>query len=118
MGLLVVGAGYLVVKAVFNTDFVHSMDDKFGDQHLKTTVALVELHKLRYGRYPATLKDLNFTGEWDKIALQSVRYTCNPEGTAYYLEVSRGWMSKPTFVMPTEFWRGTGYSEAVKPASP
>lgn len=88
----------------------------FGDQHLKTTVALLELHKVRYGKYPASLRDLTFTGQWDQIALQSVSYYTNPDRSAYYVEVERGWMGRPTMKMPEEFWKGTGYSEALKPA--
>lgn len=46
---------------------------------------------------------------------QNVRYDPNPEGTAYYIEVNRGWIGKPSFKMPDEFWRGTGYTESLKP---
>jgi hypothetical protein len=50
------------------------LDNQFGDhQHLKTTVALLALHKVRYGKYPDSLADLKFTGLWDQIALQRVR---------------------------------------------
>jgi hypothetical protein len=38
-------------------------DNMFGDQHLKTAVALIELHKVRYGKYPDSLRDLRFTGQ-------------------------------------------------------
>jgi hypothetical protein len=55
------------------------LGNEFGDQHLKTTVALVELHKVRYGKYPDSLSDLKFTGQWDQIALQSVRYYPNAD---------------------------------------
>jgi len=90
-------------------------DNMFGDQHLKTAVALIELHKVRYGRYPDSLRDLKFTGQWDQIALQSVRYDPNPDRTAYYIEVERGWIGKPDLNMPDEFWKGTGYSAALRP---
>ena len=113
-----IGAGYVAVRNFLNAGFTHGIDNKFGDQHLKTTVALVELHKVRFGRYPATLRDLKFTGDWDQIALINTRYVCNPEGTAYYVEVARGWIGKPTEVMPEEFWRGTGYSPTLRPAEP
>ncbi len=118
VGLVVIGGGYLAVRTFLNADFTRSADNMFGDQHLKTTVALVELHKLRYGRYPASLSELKYTGQWDQLALQSVRYGSNPDGSAYYVEVSRGWAGKPTFTMPAEFWRGTGYSETLRPTHP
>jgi hypothetical protein len=87
----------------------------FGDQHLKTTVALIELHKVRFGRYPASLSDLKFTGQWDQIALQNVFYCANSDGTAYYVEVQRGWIGKPRLEMPEEFWKGTGYNAGLRP---
>jgi hypothetical protein len=87
----------------------------FGDQHLKTTVALIELHKVRYGKYPDSLSDLKFTGEWDQIALQSVSCYPNADRTAYYVAIERGWVGKPNLEMPDEFWKGTGYSASLKP---
>ena len=82
---------------------------------LKTALALVELHKVRHGRYPASLRDIRFRGGWDQLALNSVDYYPNPEGTAYYLEVNQGWVAKPDLQMPPEFWQGTGYSPKLKP---
>ena len=32
-------------------------DNKFGDQHLKTTIALLELYKTRHGHYPNQLSE-------------------------------------------------------------
>ena len=87
----------------------------FGDQHLKTAVALIELHKVRYGKYPDSLRDLKFTGQWDPIALQRVSYFPNADHSAYYIEVEQGWVGKPTLEMPEEFWKGTGYSPALRP---
>ena len=114
----VLGAGYLIMRTIQSSEFAHNNDNMFGDQDLKTLVALVELHKVRYGRYPATLQELKFTGQWDQIALQSARYVCSPQGNAYYVEVVRGWTGKPTLNMPEEFWRGTGYSSALKADGP
>jgi hypothetical protein len=91
------------------------MDNQFGDQWLKTSVALIELHKVRYGKYPHSLSDLKFIGAWDPGALQNVRYHPNADRSAYYLEVKTGWMGKPELRMPDEFWRGTGYDPTLKP---
>lgn len=108
-------AGYSVVRSIIASGITKGPDEMFGDQHLKTAVALIELHKTRYGKYPDTLRDLKFTGQWDQLALQSVGYYPNAERTAYYLEVRRGWVGKPVLQMPDEFWRGTGYSRSLKP---
>jgi hypothetical protein len=91
------------------------MDNMFGDQHLKTVVALVELHKTRYGSYPATLSEITFAGDWDQIAIGSVRYCASADRRTYFVEVIRGWMGQPALSMPSEFWRGTGFSAATGP---
>jgi len=85
-------------------------DQQFGDQNLKTAVALIELHKVRNGRYPADLSKLSYTGQWDMIALGSVRYVVADDGSSYYVEVQRGWVGKPTLEMPADFWHGTGFN--------
>src|SRR4051812_27646377 len=72
-------AGYFIVQAVIDSGFTRGPDEMFGDQHLKTAVALVELHKVRYGMYPAKLGDVKFSGQWDKMALQSVAYYPNAD---------------------------------------
>ena len=100
---------------VSTSGITRPIDKMFGDQHLKTAVALIELHKTRYGRYPESLRELKFTGDWDSIALNALSYHTNREGTAYYIEVERGWASKPALNMPPEFWQGTGFTPALKP---
>jgi hypothetical protein len=45
---------------------------------------------------PDSLRDLKFTGQWEQIALQSVRYYTNADRTAYYVEVKIGWIGKRT----------------------
>jgi len=91
-------------------------DAKFGDQHFKTVIALVELHKIRYGAYPETLKDLKFLGDWDAIAISSVEYRRLANG--YELNLTRGWVGKPEVTYPAEFWQGIGLvASNVKPQS-
>jgi hypothetical protein len=116
VSVVVIGAVsiYLLIHYVTASGITRPFDNMFGDQHLKTTVALVELHKVRYGRYPQSLRELRFTGEWDQIALNSVRYHAAADGSAYFIEVQRGWIGKPSLEMPPEFWKGTGYSPDLK----
>jgi hypothetical protein len=87
----------------FPTSF---FDEKFGDQHFKTSISLIELHKLRTGAYPESLDDLKFTGDWDRIATRSVEY--RRLDTGYELNIDRGWMGRPELSYPPEFWRGLG----------
>lgn len=92
-----------------------SIDNKFGDQHLKTAVALVELHKTRFGEYPKDLAELRFIGDWDLGALHATEYCTNEEQTAYFVEVRRGWIGKPELSVPEEFWVGTGFDSTLGP---
>lgn len=115
---LVLVLGLLAALSVFlflRSGFTQTADGMFGDQHLKTAVALIELHKTRYGQYPGSLADLRFTGQWDAIALGAVSYCANANGTAYYIEVERGWAGRPNLSLPPEFWQGTGFVKEVGP---
>jgi hypothetical protein len=60
------------------------------------------------------LRDLKFTGEWDQLALMSVSYYPSPNRDAYYIEVERGWMGKPTFTMRR---RNFGRALVIRPSS-
>jgi len=100
---------------LFRSGVTLSLDNKFGDQHLKTTVALVELHKTRYGAYPDSLSELRFVGDWDAIALGSVKYCAAQDHKSYFVEVLRGWVAKPDLELPAEFWKGTGFNSSLGP---
>lgn len=113
--LILIIVGFFVIRSFINSGITKGPDNLFGDQHLKTSVALIELHKLRHGKYPDSLLDLKFTGQWDQIALQNVRYYPSADRNTYYIEVERGWIGKPSLEMPDEFWKGTGYSSLPKP---
>jgi hypothetical protein len=101
---------FFIIHYIRASGIARPFDDKFGDQHLKTTVALLELHRIRYGRYPQSLRHLRFNGDWDQIWLNGMRYVVWPDGTKYCVEVERGWIGKPVLSYPPEFWQGTGYS--------
>lgn len=112
--LVAVGAlGWLGMRHLARSGLTRGPDQMFGDQWLKTGVALVELHKTRYGRYPKNLGELTFLGSWDRGALQSLRYATNAAQTKYCLEVTRGWVGQPELRMPAEFWQGTGYDPSL-----
>lgn len=96
LGSLVAGCGR----------FAGHVDAQFGDQDFKTAIALVELYHVRHGVYPASLSDLDFTGDWDPIAINSVAYHRLPDG--YELDITRGWTGKPTLAYPPAFWHGLG----------
>lgn len=96
--------------------FQKQADAQFGDQHFKTAIALIELHKVRSGAYPDNLKELKFTGDWDAIAMAAVDY--KKLGNGYELNITRGWVGKPTLSYPPEFWHGLGLVKSnIKPDS-
>jgi len=115
-GIILAGVfAFFAIKAIIDSGITKGPDQMFGDQHLKTAVALIELHKTRYGEYPEKLRDLKFTGSWDQMALNSVKYIPAQDRESYYVEVTRGWMGRPDLDMPDEFWQGTGYDPKLKP---
>jgi hypothetical protein len=86
--------------------FASRADAQFGDQHFKTAIALIELYHARHGVYPRSLSELDFLGGWVQIALASVTY--EPLRDGYALDVTRGWIGRPTLNYPAGFWAGLG----------
>lgn len=115
LGIAAAVAFGFAFSAFWNSDIRATADTMFGDQHLKTAVALIELHRVRYGEYPAELDELKFTGQWDKGAILSVEYCSSDDRTAYFISVSRGWVGKPDLDLDEEFWQGTGYESELGP---
>ena len=70
----------------------------FGDQNFKSAIALIELHKVRFGTYPDNLADIRFTGPWDQIWMSAVKYSKLEEG--YQLDLVRGWVGTPDMEYP------------------
>jgi hypothetical protein len=101
---------FVTLGALAGCEFQEEANAKFGDQHFKTAVALIELYNVRYGSYPASLKELKFTGDWDGIALNSVVY--HRLGNGYQLNVVNGWVGAPKLSYPPEFWQGLGIRES------
>ncbi len=97
-------AGILVLAISCN--FQRQADEKFGDQNFKSAIALIELHKVRFGEYPASLKDLKYLGDWDQLYLGGVEYKRLDNG--YELNLTRGWVGNPELKYPADFWQGLG----------
>jgi hypothetical protein len=97
------------------SNIVNMSDQKFGDQHFKTTVALVELHHIRHGVYPADLSELEYIGDWDMLALSSVEYFVSESRSAYCITVTRGWIGQPDLTFPSDFFNGTGFKPTLCP---
>ena len=117
-GIVFVGGLVSLVCALVAFGGTTPMDNKFGDQYLKTAVALLELHRSRFGKYPSTLADLTYIGDWDPIALGSVRYCPNAARTEYFVDVTRGWIGRPHLTYGSTFWTGTGYRASLVSTCP
>lgn len=83
-----------------------SHEASFADQHFKTAVAVIELHRTRFGYYPESLAELKFLGDWDLAALQDVEYRRLEDG--YELNLTGPRFSAALVSYPNEFTRGLG----------
>jgi len=90
--------------------FQDDANRRFGDQHFKTVISLVELHKIRTGSYPKSLNDIQFKGDWDAIAISSVEYEKTESG--YNLKLINGWAGMPKLSYPKAFWKGLGIEKS------
>jgi hypothetical protein len=87
--------------------------EKLADETFKDAIANIELHKVRFGKYPASLTDLRFLSAMDSMILQSVKYVRLDSG--YQLDFAGKYVSfngetKDTVQLnyPREFWQGLG----------
>lgn len=103
-------AGYGAYRLFAKGEFFHRANRMFAEQDLKTAVALIELHRVRTGHYPKSLKDLRYLGPWDAGFLQNVRYVAAPDQKSYYVEVEPVFAGGPRPQLPPGFWRGTGFN--------
>ena len=99
-----------LLVAACDFEFPGGMDEKFGDQHFKSAVSAIELHRTRTGEFPATLRDLEYLGDWDMIWVQAVRYEKTDIG--YNLFVERGWAGEPSLRLPAGYKKGLGLQDS------
>jgi hypothetical protein len=93
--------------------FQEESTKKFGDQHFKTAISLIELYKVRHGYYPASLDSIEFAGDWDKLALNTTEYKKLDDG--YELNLNHSFTGKPDSLhikYPVAFWKGLGIKKS------
>ena len=100
----------LLILAGCDFEIPGGIDEQFGDQHFKSAVSAVELHKVRTGIYPESLDDLQYLGDWDRIWVQSVRYEKSDDG--YNLYITRGWAGEPSLTLPADYRQGLGLRDS------
>jgi hypothetical protein len=92
------------------------MATQLSDRELRTAVAQIELHKVRFGKYPRALQELRYVSQLDLTIFSNVAYFPNQELTAYYVEHrGNGMFETPKAEYPDEFWQGTGFRRELKP---
>ena len=83
-----------------------------ADREFKTGIAFIELHKVRYGSYPESEKDLTFTNPMDTSIWRSLTYKKLENG--YELDLQKnsvsmsGELSPLLLKYPADFWKGLG----------
>lgn len=98
--------------------FQQEAGKKFGDQHFKTAISLIELHKIREGNYPETLQHLKYLGDWDMMIFGSLQYKKLDEGYELNLidPFSGAKIKEEGLKYPGDFWNGLGLkSSNMKP---
>jgi hypothetical protein len=124
----IVGASALaVVFSVFWIRTIRTIEEQWstpaaraeyiGRKAMNRGVGLVELHRLRHGRYPSTLADLRFLSEFDRTDLSWLEYASTEDGGAYYLGLGEDVPRAKTVTWPPEYWLGTGYDPELKRAA-
>jgi hypothetical protein len=120
---IVVGVALVATLAVLGIRAVQRFDAHWSDpgnqtrfvapQAMNRAVGLVELHRIRYGRYPADLTDLRFLSRLDSSLLGWLEYAASEDGSAYYLAVARDRPGAEDVTWPAEYWEGTGRDTAL-----
>jgi len=108
---VLVDAGVTLERA--RVELVRMLGDQFAagfaqeaDQWFKTGIALVELHRIRFGAYPSSLDELAYLGTRDRAAVAGLRYERLAEGYALEIVMPRG--SAVHISYAADFWRRLG----------
>jgi hypothetical protein len=110
----------LIFSSCFTGDVKKNMEsaikesqDLFAEQNFKAAIGNIELHKIRFGRYPETLRDLKFLNALDSSFIGSVEYRKLENG--YELNIKQTYASLSgnsditvALTYPDEFWQGLG----------
>lgn len=96
---------------------MHQMQQMLADQHFKSAVGAIGLHKLRNGKYPASLYELKYLNPMDSTMFNFVEYKSldslyelNVKGE--YPSLTGKEMNKINLKYPKEFWKGLGCSRS------
>lgn len=109
----------LLATSCFTDDVKKKMDsaikesqDMLADQHFKSALNNIEMHKLRFGTYPSTFRDLKFLS-LDSSFISSMEYQRLDTGyrlnyAGKYASISGETDVTINLQYPDEFWQGLG----------
>ena len=110
----------LLCFGCFTDDVKKKMDsvlkesqDMMADHTFKTALYSIEMHKVRYGVYPETLRELKFLTMSDSSFFHAVEYQKLDKGYELNLRQTYASVSGQTDITinldyPDEFWQGLG----------
>lgn len=81
--------------------------DSFAEQYYTSTIASIELHKIRYGEYPKNLKELKFFGKWTSMGFRTMEYRKVDNGYTLVPTMDES-LTKAILDYPDEFYQGLG----------
>lgn len=111
MTLLLTGCVPDSMKEKINEELANAQEI-MGDWEFKKAIAQIELHKLRNGHYPNSLKELQFLSAVDSTIFHRVEYT--RLDSVYELNLVmkaaslNGAEEEIDLHYPAEFWKGLG----------
>lgn len=108
-----------ILAGCFPDDLKEKMNDSMkqlqtdlADQTFRKTLGEIELHKLRYGKYPSSLTEIKFLNKMDSVNFHSVEYRLLDSGYELNLHQKaaslNGQQTEITWEYPDEFWQGLG----------
>ena len=97
-------------------EMMHQTMRLVADQQFKQVLGQVELHKLRFGRYPESLGEIKFLSAFDSAAIRAVEYILldsvyelNYVGNGV-TDLNGQTQYVPDITYKDEFWQGLGCS--------
>lgn len=93
-------------------DQMNKMQVELADQTFRRMLGEIEMHKLRTGKYPASLGELQFLNSFDSANFHIVEYHLLDSGYELNLHMKAARLNgNQTEIMlsyPKEFWQGLG----------
>ena len=100
----------IIFNSCFPDRILNSTNIRLKDQAFKTALAVIELHKIRYGLYPESLDEVQFLGDWDKAMPYYVEYKLLENGYELNIIGDTKYFKRSDY--PSDFWSGLGLQKS------